>query len=85
MKFSNENLKNVQVSVLSEIHKPSYPVKCESCGHEWSLLVSQKGFVRRGEWKCVMCHPPKRYLEFAEDMMKEWLIAEKEMNKAANC
>jgi len=32
-----------------------------------------------------MCHPPKRYLEFAEDMMKEWLIAEKEMNKAANC
>jgi len=69
MKLSE--LYKVKVTITETKHHPSYNVRCDVCGHEWNLLLNQKGKIRRGEWKCQMCHPPKSWLEDWEEIKKE--------------
>ena len=55
-------LHKAKVTVLED-HHPSYQVKCDVCAQEWSLLLNTKGTIRREEWKCLMCHPLKSWLD----------------------
>jgi hypothetical protein len=75
MKLSE--LHKVNVSIIeAKLHYPVVLVKCDVCGHEWQMLMTAKGTIRRGEWKCQMCHPPKSWFKFAKDMEEEMRLCD---------
>lgn len=78
MKISE--LPKVDVQVIQD-NKPVYIVECQKCNSTWSILLTPKGTIPRGQWKCQMCHPPKSWIKFAKEMEEEMRLCDEQEAK----